>query len=571
MIKNNEKAYSFLCATRVIMMKKIKSNLIRSNRALLAHAFSNKGTAFSEEERDSLKLKGLLPYHIESLDEQCHRFLMNFEALPTSLLKYSYLKTLQDTHEILFYALIKRYFNELLPYIYTPTISEACEKFSLLFNKPRGLFLDWPHRDQLKDILDQVENTPEVIIVTDGERILGMGDLGVNGLPICIGKLAIYTALGGFDPATTLPIVLDLGTNNTHLLDDPHYLGWKHKRIAESDYSAFWIEFLNIIKQKWPNVLLHFEDLRIEHAIALLEKNSRSLCCFNDDFQGTAAIVSACLLAALKRLGQSLTDIKVFIVGAGTAGCGIADQLARLLQKAGVLESDLHQYLYLIDTEGLLMQDMPHLSTIQKRFAQPVSAIYPQDNAGQPMTTEAVIDQVKPNVLIGVTGAANLFSESMIKCVAKHHEKPIIFPLSNPTSSIEATPEDLLKWTNYQAFVSTGSPFDDVKYREHTFPISQCNNIYIFPALGLAVKMIQASHITTNMFDCAAYALAELSPEGCDNQTGLLPSLDAIFDAIRSIALVIAKTGIDDGVAQYPGSKASLNQRMEDIFWEPRY
>ncbi|MBE8215734.1 MAG: NAD-dependent malic enzyme [Endozoicomonadaceae bacterium] len=555
-------------------MRKIKSTLIKTSlhgRALLRDPIFNKGTAFSEKERTELHLHGLLPFYIEDLDTQCARILVTFNSIKTRLLKYRYLRSVQDTNETLFYALITKHFSIMLPYIYTPTIADACKQFGAILQEPRGLFIAWSQRQYIANMLDSVKIQPEVLIVTDGERILGIGDFGVNGLNICIGKLSIYTALGGFDPAKTLPVVLDVGSNNQALLSDSNYLGWKHKRIDEISYDVFWADFLQSVHKKWPTILIHFEDLHMDHALKLMRNYQQSLCCFNDDAQGTAAIVTGCLLAALKRAKQSLKMSKIIIVGAGTAGCGIAMQLNRFFQQNGVIESHVQKHLYLVDKEGLLVDSMGNLNDIQKQFAQPANVISHWMNETGMITLDALIDYVKPNILIGVTGVEDLFSESMIRRMAQYHEHPIIFPLSNPTQYIEAIPSNVLHWSQYKAFIATGSPFEAIVKDGVSFSITQCNNIYIFPALGLAVKMIQALRITDRMLDAAAYTLSDVSPVASDNQTGLLPSLDCIPKAIQSIALAVAKTGIEEGVAQHTVLIDELENRMQAIYWKPIY
>lgn len=555
-------------------MEKVKKTQIQTEvrgRAVLENPLLNKGAAFSAKEREALGLKGLLPDRIESLDEQCRRALNAFNDEPDGLLRHINLRVLQDTNETLFYAMVQRHLKKLLPYIYTPVVGEACLRFSTIFRRPRGLFISWPNRDRIKEMLDNVEIKPEVIVVTDGDRILGLGDLGMNGLGICIGKLSLYSGVGGFEPASTLPVVLDVGTNNDDMLHGQNYLGWRHKRLDDEKYYAFVEQFLCAVREKWPDVLLQFEDFSAARAIPLLKKYRDQLCCFNDDIQGTAAVVSGSLLSAVKRSGKSLKDLKIVIAGAGAAGCGIADQLVRLFKKSGLSDDEVKEHLYLVDRDGLLTSDLESLAPFQERYAQSVEHVAGWADETGIINLENVVREVKPHVLIGVTGVAGLFGENIVRYMAECHEHPIIFPLSNPSSKSEVLPEHIVEWSDGRALMATGSPFDSVAYQDKLYPVAQCNNIYVFPALGLGVKTAGASVITDGMLGAAAEALATCVPEGNDATVPLLPFMESIADSVEVVAMAIAEKAVEEGVASERFSKEALQKRMQDFCWVPEY
>ncbi len=541
-------------------------------RALLENPLLNKGAAFTAKEREALCLNGFLPERIESMEEQCRRAMSAFNDEPDGLLRHINLRALQDTNETLFYALIQRHLKKLLPYIYTPVVGDACLRFSTIFRRPRGLFITWPNRHRIKQILDNVEIKPEVIVVTDGDRILGLGDLGMNGLGICIGKLSLYSGVGGFEPSTTLPIVLDVGTNNNSMLHGQNYLGWRHKRLDDKKYYEFIDLFLTNVKQKWPDVLLQFEDFAAPRAIALLEKYRKFLCCFNDDFQGTASTVCGALLSAGKRIGKSIKDLKILIAGAGAAGCGIANQIACLMKQSGLSDDEVKNHLYLVDRDGLLTTELNSLNDFQRPYAQSFSQVASWADEDKNISLKQVVFQVKPHVLLGVTGIAGLFTQEMICFLATCHEHPIIMPLSNPGSQSEALPENIVQWSDGKALMATGSPFESVAYKGKLYPVAQCNNIYIFPALGAGVKISGASMITDGMLDVAASALSASVPEGDDiTTTPLLPFMESIADSVQSIALAVAEQAVKEGVASQPFTKQQLTERMEAFLWKAEY
>ncbi len=540
-----------------------------SGRLLLEHSLLNKNTAFSMEERSELELHGLLPPKIESLEEQCHRAYKAFSAKPTPILKHIYLRSLQDTNETLFYALMQRHLQEMLPIIYTPVVGQACQRFSDLYRRPRGLYISYQERDRMRAMLANFKRNIEVIVVTDGERILGLGDQGIGGMGICIGKLSLYSAVGGIAPNQTLPVVLDTGTNNENLLRDPNYLGWRHERINDDEYYAFVDMFIQALKHRWPNVLLQFEDFAINHAMPLLEKYRNELCCFNDDIQGTAGVTAASLLAAGKLAGKNIEDMKVAFLGAGSAGCGIAEQIVRLMLGKGLSEEQARARIFMVDRNGLLHRQMAELRPFQQKLAQPYSEIENRSDVG-PVTFEDVIIHTKPDAIIGVSGQHGLFTQSIVAKMAENHEHPIVFPLSNPVSQAEALPEDIIHWTEGRALVATGSPFEPVLYQEQLYPIAQCNNIYIFPGLGLGILASGATGVSDNMLDACVQTLATSSLAMTAPNAILLPLMDCIQQVTTHIALAVAVQAQKDGLAE-PCDRSEMEHRIREHQWKPVY
>ncbi|MFC4270137.1 oxaloacetate-decarboxylating malate dehydrogenase [Sneathiella chungangensis] len=540
--------------------------------ALLSEPVLNKGTAFTLDERQKYGLLGLLPPHIETLEEQTDRAYRALQAKDTDLERHIYLRALQDTNEVLFYNLVIRHVAEMMPLIYTPVVGEACEQFSEIYRRPRGLFISYPHRHEIDRILDNALNeTVEAIVVTDGERILGLGDQGTGGMGIPIGKLALYTAAGGVDPSVTLPIILDVGTNNEERLKDPLYIGWRHERITGDDYFDFVDQFIQAVKRKWPGVLLQFEDFAQPHAEPLLAKYRDELCTYNDDIQGTAAVAAGTLLAACKMLDKPLSEHHIAFLGAGSAGAGIAEQLIRVMIDEGLSDAEARKRVYMVDRYGLLHSDMEGLMAFQEQLTQDHASVASWSSAAD--GSISLLDVVKngmPSILIGVSGQHGLFTEEIIREMAKNTERPIIFPLSNPTSRAEAVPEDILEWTDGQALIGTGSPFEPVTFKGKTHHISQSNNTYIFPGVGLGVLAGGATRVTDNMFMASSRALAELSPALQDPHAALLPPISDIREVSKAVALAVAKQAVQDKVAP-DLSGAELVRRIEERFWTPAY
>lgn len=554
------------------MFKKFSLKSLKKGPDLLLTPLQNKGTAFSDAERKALHLEGLLPPHVDSIEEQAYRCYDAFSQKPSNIEKHIYLRQLQDTNETLFYRVVIDHLTEIMPIIYTPVVGEACERFSRIYRRPRGLFIAYPHRDRISRILD---NTPirnvKVIVVTDGERILGLGDQGAGGMGIPIGKLSLYTACGGINPANTLPIVLDVGTNNKALHDDPTYLGWRHERITGDEYYAFVDRFVKAVKRKFPRVILQFEDFAQPHAFPLLKKYRDRLCTFNDDIQGTASVAVSAVIAAVKASGVPLSKHRVAVLGAGSAGCGISEFLVKLMTDTGMTEADARSRFYLIDREGLLLDNMKGLRPFQEKLTQPLEKVETFKRPGaDKIALMDVITHAKPTILIGVSGQANQFTQEMIQHMQKVIDRPIVFPMSNPVSRSEAKPEDILKWSNGKALVATGSPFPEVKLNGTTYCIAQSNNCYIFPGMGLGILASGAKRVSDAMFMAAAHALANTAPALHTEGGALLPSLDKVPEVSKKIALAVGLQAQKDGYARKI-SKENLQKKINETVWEPQY
>src|SRR5436190_917349 len=481
---------------------------------LLADSFLNKGTAFSEKERDVFELHGLLPPRVATLDEQVSRRLQVLRSFATDLERYAFLRELQDTNETVFYALLTRNIEELLPIAYTPTVGAGCQHFSRLFRKPRGLFLSLQHRKRIKQILSNPQfDRSDVIVGTDGERILGVGDQGAGGMGIPIGKLALYTACGGIHPLTTLPVFLDVGTDNDERLADPLYVGWRHERVRGEEYDVFVEEFITAATDRWPRALLQWEDFAKANATRLLDRYRNRLCTFNDDIQGTAAVATGTLLSAISVTGVPLAEQRIAIFGAGSAGCGIAGLLMAAMVEAGVDAKAAARRFFMVDQDGLLVDGMNAIASFQKPFLQNRAkvAAWPIEQPGR-VTLLDVVRNAKPTTLIVVSGQPGAFSEPIVRTMAENNRRPVIFPLSNPTSRAEATPDDIQRWSHGRAVIGTGSPFPPLMRDGRELKVDQTNNSYIFPGVGLGVIAAQARRLTDTMFMAAAKALAALSP-----------------------------------------------------------
>ncbi|MEI9533106.1 NAD-dependent malic enzyme [Moellerella wisconsensis] len=538
---------------------------------LLEFPLLNKGSAFSEEERANFNLYGLLPEQVETIEEQVERAYRQLIDFKTDIDKHIYLRNIQDTNETLFYRLVDEHLTEVMPIIYTPTVGEACEHFSDIYRRARGLFISYPNREYIDDMLQNAtKQNVKVIVVTDGERILGLGDQGIGGMGIPIGKLSLYTACGGISPAYTLPVVLDVGTNNPQRLNDPLYMGWRHPRITADEYNEFVDEFVQAVKRRWPNVLLQFEDFAQKNAMPLLTRYRDELCCFNDDIQGTASVTLGSLIAASHAAGRQLRDQCVTFLGAGSAGCGIAEQIITQMKSEGLNDQEARARIFMVDRFGLLTNKLPNLLDFQSKLIQHSENLADWDNTNDAISLLDVVRNAKPTILIGVSGQAGLFTEEIIKEMHKHCERPIVMPLSNPTSRVEARPEDIIAWTNGQALVATGSPFSPVVYKEKTYPIAQCNNSYIFPGIGLGVIASGAKRVTDAMLMAASRALAECSPLAKEGEGSLLPLLDDIQEVSRIIAKQVAKEAQIQGVATVTSDKA-LDEAIENNFWKPEY
>lgn len=539
---------------------------------LLTDPLLNKGTAFNAEERDTFALHGLLPPHLGNLDDQIERRLAAVHNLNGDLQKYLQLRSLQDSNETLFYALFQRNLEEMLPLVYTPTVGEGCEEFSHHWHRPRGLFVGYPTRHHIDAMLahprfDQVR----VIVVSDGERILGLGDQGAGGMGIPIGKLSLYTACAGIDPATTLPILLDSGTDNQARLDDPVYIGWRHERVRGKDYDDFVDAFVSAVKRRWPHVLLQFEDFAQRNALRLLQRYRDQLCTFNDDVQSTAAVAAGTLLAAARATDSALKDQTVVIFGAGSAGCGIGRLLMQIMIEDGLQEDEARKRFYALDKQGLLLDDDDTLMDFQRPFARSRDDVASwKDIDGDRIELIDVVRNAGPTVLLGVSGQQGAFSEEVVRAMVAQVKRPIILPLSNPESHCEVTPADVMAWTNGQALIGTGSPFDPVEVNGRQFTVTQTNNTYIFPGLGLGLLTVKARRVSDAMFIAAARALAEAGDVNDDGPGQLLPPIRDLRQVARSIARAVALKARDEGLCD-PFEDDALDAMIDSHMWSAGY
>ena len=537
---------------------------------VLEDPLGNKGTAFSEEERSELGLRGLLPTVVETLEQQVLRRYQAYQKQPTNVARHINLRALQDTNETLFYRLVSDHIEEMLPILYTPTVGVACQYFSEIYRRPRGLFISYPDRDRIGEILhNRPRQEVDIIVVTDGQRVLGLGDQGIGGMGIPIGKLSLYTALGGIDPARTLPVLLDVGTDNAELLDDPVYLGWRHRRIGGADYDDFIERFVRAVRAELPDVLLQWEDFATMHALPILERYRDQLLTFNDDIQGTAAVVLAALSAGAAASASRLRDQTVVMLGAGSAGIGVCEQIVRSMVADGLSEQDARAKICLVDINGLLTTDRPDLDPAQRRLAQPPGAV-PSGEPGRRADLTDAIDALHPTALIGLSTATGAFTEEVVRRMATHAKRPIIMPLSNPTSRSEARPQDLADWTEGRALVATGSPFGPMQVGGASIPVAQSNNIYIFPGVGLAVTAVRATRVTDAMITAAAAVVGDAATIRSDPHGTLLPDRAQLADSVRMVASAVAKAAVADAVAPAL-SDDQIDQAIHRTRWLPRY
>ncbi len=557
-------------APQTVMSEAARSGFV--GHTLLDHPLLNEGSAFSESDRQRLGLLGLLPYHCSTIDEQLVRVYGNYQRKSNDLERYIFLTALQDRNETLFYRLLQKHITEMMPIIYTPTVGEGCRRYSHVFRRPRGLYVSYPYRNQIPTLLDNAPNLAvDVIVVTDGERILGLGDLGVGGMGIPVGKLSLYTLCAGIHPATTMPIMLDVGTDNRELLDDPLYLGWRHERIRGQEYDDFIDAFVQAVTQKFPNVLLQWEDFSKHNAPRILERYRDRLCTFNDDIQGTGAVTVAGLMAAAKVTKTKLSEHRIVILGAGSSANGIADQIVAAMQVEGTSRVDAAKSIWLIDSKGLVHDSRPIDEPFKKKYAQPceMTANWKLDDASA-ISFADVVHNVRPTILIGTSAQAGAFTEAIVREMAKHVERPIIFPLSNPTSRSEATPVDLFKWTDDRALVATGSPFAPVETSRGAVRIGQCNNSFIFPGVGLGVIASGARRVTDAMFVAAARVLSNFAPATHDENAALYPNLEDVRDISQSVALAVAVEAHHSDLARI-ADLDQLAQNIESRMWRVGY
>lgn len=535
------------------------------NRSLL-----NKGTAFTQEERDELGLNGLLPTKVSTLEEQIKRSYLLYSQKRTPLEKYQVLIALMRRNELLFYQFVLRYATEILPLIYTPTVGEAAVQYSRIYFHQRGLYLPYSLKDKMDEMFSNysIDNV-EVIVVTDGERILGLGDQGIGGMTIPIGKLSLYTVFGGIHPARTLPIILDVGTNNPDLINDDLYLGWNHPRIRGEEYDGFIDQFVKAVKKRYPKALLQWEDFGKGNARRLLNKYREEILSFNDDIQGTAAVALGAIYAATKVKNEMLSDQKIVIFGAGSAGTGIADMILKALVSEGLSEEQAQKKIFLIDIDGLIHFGSKNINASQKPYLQAQAVIKDWNLSSSYISLFDVVTNAHPTILIGVTAQSGAFTQEIIQEMAKHVKRPIILPLSNPTSKVECTPEEALEWTDGKAILATGSPFPPVEYKGKTYKIAQCNNVYVFPGIGLGSLACQASMITDSMFLEAAKTLASFSPALKNPTAPLLPEIEHVRPLSKQIGINIARVACLEGRAKC--KLEEVEKRVAAIVWEPHY
>jgi malate dehydrogenase (oxaloacetate-decarboxylating) len=539
-------------------------------RQLLSDSRLTHGVAFTAEERQAFGLVGLLPPAVLTLDVQAARAYQQFSAQQSDLAKFVFLTLLHERIEVLYFRLLADHLAEMLPIVYTPTVGEAIQHFSAEFRGTRGVYLSVDHPEDIEPSLRAADLGPDdvdVIVATDGEAILGIGDWGVGGIAISIGKLSVYTAAGGIDPDRTLPVVLDVGTNRQSLLDDPLYLGNRHPRVDTPTYDAFVDEYVRAAGRLFPRALLHWEDLGAANAHRVLDRYKERRLTFNDDVQGTGAVALAAVLSALRACGSRLADQRVVIHGAGTAGIGIAEQLVAAIEEDG--RTDARRAIWALSSRGLLCSSDGHLRDFQRPFARPDDEVesFARDQDGRIGLAE-VTRQIHPTILIGTSGQSGSFTEAIVRAMAAHCERPIVMPLSNPTSLSEADPADVLAWTEGRAFVATGSPFPPVTVGKETFVVAQANNALVFPGLGLGAIVCRASRITPGMLRAAAGAVAA-EVDATRPGASLLPPVPTLRRTSAAVAAAVARAAVADGVA---GRDAEpFEDAVASAMWEPAY
>ncbi|HYB91146.1 MAG TPA: NAD-dependent malic enzyme [Candidatus Binataceae bacterium] len=546
----------------------------QGGRALLDNPFVNKGVVFSEEERCELGLHGLLPARVLTAEEDVALAYEEYQQQTSDLGRYIFLSSLQDRNETLFFRLIVEHLTETTPIAYTPVVGTAVERYSHIWRRPRGIFLVPPHGERIESILRALPNREhiEAIVVTDAEAVLGIGDQGAGGIAISIGKLALYTACGGIAPEATLPVMLDVGTDNEALLGDPIYLGWRHPRLRGQAYDDFLAAFVEAVAKVFPRALLQFEDFGTLDARALLDRYREQLCTFNDDIQGTGAVTLASLIAAARITGSKLSEQDVVIFGAGSGGTGVADQIVAKTIDEGLSESEARARIWVVDRRGLMLSDMKETEfPYRRKYYQPPERVrnWRLEKKGA-ISLADVVRNLHPAVLIGTSAAAGAFTREIVREIAAHVKRPIVFPLSNPSTRCEAVPRDLIEWTEGRALIATGSPFPDVEYGGRRIRVSQCNNVFIFPGVALGVLASGARRITDSMFMAAASALAECSPALNDPNAPLLPSIEQVRQVSQRVAIAVGLDAQRKGLA--PATTPwELEEGVTAKMWTPRY
>ncbi|MEH7611691.1 NAD-dependent malic enzyme [Gottfriedia acidiceleris] len=541
-------------------------------KEVLSNPFLNKGTAFTKEEREDLGLEGLLPPQVITLDEQVNRVYEQYSMRTTNLFKNGLLYDLYNRNVVLFYRLLKEHLAEMLPIIYTPTVGDAIQSYSHRYRRSDGLYLSIDNPEGIEKAfynLGKAKNGIDLIVVTDSESILGIGDQGIGGINIAIGKLAVYTAAAGIDPNRVLPIVLDVGTNNQALIADPMYIGNKFPRVRGDRYDQFIDLFVQTARKFFPEVLIHWEDLGNVNARKILDKYGDKILTFNDDIQGTGAVTLAAIMSALKVTGESMKDQRIVVFGPGAAGIGNADQMADAMVLEGSTREEAFDRFWAVDYRGLLTDETPNVLHFQKPYARKVDEVKEWDkNEEGIISLLEVVQRVKPTILIGTSGQAGAFTEEIIKEMAKHVERPIILPMSNPTSLTEAVPENLIKWTDGKALIATGSPFANVEFKGVSYEIGQSNNAFVFPGLGLGAIVAKAEVISKGMFAAAAYAVASMSDTSKPGAS-LLPSIEKLHEVSKYVAVEVAYAAINEGIAR--ADIQNVENAIDEAMWKAEY
>ena len=534
----------------------------------------NKGTGFTPDERDALGLTGLMPYKVFTLEQQTARSYAQYCAQPSPLAKNVFLTALHDRNEVLFYRLLTDHLREMLPIVYTPTIGEAIERYSHQYRRPRGVYLSVDAPELIESSLAATNLDPDevdLIVATDAEAILGIGDWGVGGIAIAEGKLVVYCAAGGINPNRAIPVILDVGTNRQELLDDPLYLGNAHPRVNQETYDRFIDAYVTAASKLFPDALLHWEDFGADNAHRILERYQDRILTFNDDIEGTGAVNLAAVLSGVAASGVPLTEHKVIIFGTGSAGAGIADQMVDALVGAGLSETEARARIWAMGRPGLLTDDMGDgLRSFQRPYARPTGEVagWTRDDEGR-INLEEVVRQVGPTILVGTSTQAGAFTEAVVRAMAEQCNRPIILPLSNPTRLAEATPGDLLRWTDGRALVATGSPFDPVTHDKVTYVIGQANNALVFPGLGLGAIVARASRMSDHMIFAAAEAVADLI-DATTPGASLLPQINDVRETSVAVARAVAQAAAEDGVAR-ARLEPDLEAQVRRSMWEPVY
>ena len=542
--------------------KQIRITNMPTGVDLLHEATLNKGTAFIEEERQALGLEGLLPPYVNSLETQVIRVMENFHKKPSDLEKYIYLMSLLGRNETLFYRVVMDKIEEMMPVVYTPTVGRACQEYGHIFRRPRGIFISAKDKGRVVDVLRNWPNRDvRIIVVTDGERILGLGDLGANGMGIPVGKLCLYTACAGVHPGLCLPVTLDVGTNNEELLHDVLYVGTRQRRLGREQYDDLVQEFITAVRELYPNVLIQFEDFATGNALRLLDIYRDRVCTFNDDIQGTGVVGLAGLYSAMRIVGGKLKDQRILFLGAGEAGIGIGNMISSALVVDGLSEQEARKRCWFVDSKGLVVKSRSDLAEYKLPYAHDYEYI------GDFLSA---VKSLRPTVIIGVSGQPNTFTQSVLKAMASYNKRPIVFAMSNPTSKAECTAEEAYTWTDGHAIFASGSPFAPVTFKGKKYVPGQANNAYAFPGIGLGVIACEAISVTDEMFSVAAKALANAASEADLELGRIYPSLTKIKEVSAAIATAVAEVAYNQGLAGKP-KPDDISAYIKSQMYEPEY